>query len=194
MTVNQVVEAVLRSAVFFRASGGGVTFSGGEPTHKPVFLNGLIAAFESLGVDMVMETSGDFSWDAVACSLPRLSMIFADIKHMDSAMHRTMTGRPNRRILQNIKALGALGVETVVRVPLIPGFNDGEENLTATAAFVGSAFADAQIEVLPYHNLASGKYAALGSEMPLFSLPDETAVQRAREIIASSGVKTVDLR
>lgn len=194
MTVDQVVDAAMRSAVFFRASGGGVTFSGGEPTGQPDFLNALIQAFDALGVDMAIETSGDFYWDAMSRSLSLLSMIFVDIKHMDSGMHRRMTGRPNLGILQNIKAIGGLGVRTVVRVPLIPGFNDGEENLAATAEFVKAYCAGGMIEVLPYHKMASGKYVELGLEIPDFSEPRESELQRAKRIMEASGATIVDFR
>lgn len=194
MTVREVVRIVMRNAVFFRASGGGVTFSGGEATAQPEFLKGLIDAFEELGTDMALETAGIFRWADLAAHLPRLSLTFADIKHMDTAVHRRLTGSGNSEILQNIRRMGLAGIPVVIRIPLIPGMNDSGENLRKTARFAGAAVPGCAIEILPYHDYAVSKYHALGLEPPAFDVPTREEVSRALEIIASEGIATVAYR
>lgn len=194
MTVAEVVSRVLRSAVFFRASGGGVTFSGGEPGFQPEFLCGLIDAFDELGMDMAIETSGCFPWEALAQHLKKLSLIFVDIKQMDDRTHKAVTGAGNEAIHENIRRIGGLGIRTVVRIPLIKGINASEENLRETARFVRAAVPNGMIEILPYHNFASAKYTALGLNAPAFEVPTENEMANARAIIEKEGVRTTEFR
>jgi len=194
MTVAEVVSRVLRSAVFFRASGGGVTFSGGEPGFQPEFLCGLIDAFDELGVDMAIETSGCFPWEEISEHLKKLSLIFVDIKQMDDRIHKAVTGAGNVAIQENIRRIGGLGIRTVVRIPLIKGINDSEENLRETARFVREAVPDGMIEILPYHIFASAKYTALGLDVPIFEVPTEDEMAHARANIEKEGVLTVEFR
>lgn len=194
MTALQVVERVMRDGVFFRASGGGVTFSGGEATEQPEFLKALIEAFGVLGVDMALETACTFRWEDLSGHLGGFSRIFADIKHMDANVHRQVTGRENTEILQNIRRIGTLGIPVTLRIPLIPGINDTAENLTATARFAAEAVPGAAIEVLPYHSLGTDKCRALAMTPPTFRVPDAAAVNAARRIIEAAGVETVSWR
>jgi len=194
MTVEEVVQRVLRSVVFFRASGGGVTFSGGEPGLQPDFLNALIDAFDELGIDMAIETSGYFSWDALSQHLRKLTLIFVDIKHMDDRTHQNVTGTSNEMIQENIRRIGGLGIRTVVRIPLIKGINAGEENLRETARFIKEAIPEGLIEILPYHNFGYDKYIALGRNAPVFEVPTDDEVAYAKEIIEKEGVRTVEFR
>lgn len=194
MTVEEVVQRVLRSAVFFRASGGGVTFSGGEPALQPGFLRALIDAFDDLGVDMAIETSGSFRWEELEHHIRKLSLVFVDIKHMDNVVHRSVTGKGNGDILENIKRIGRLRVRTIIRIPLIKGINDDEENLVETARFIREAVPEAQIEILPYHNFGSGKYSSLGLVPPMFEVPAAKDVERAQSIIEKAGMRTIEFR
>ncbi len=194
MTVEEVIQRVLRSAAFFRASGGGVTFSGGEPAHQPGFLRALIDAFDDLGVDMAIETSGSFRWEELEHHIRKLSLVFADIKHMDDLVHRSVTGKGNREILENIKRIGRLGVRTIIRIPLIKGINDDAENLVETARFIREAAPEAQIEILPYHNFGSGKYSSLGLAAPTFEVPTAMDVERVQKIIEKAGMRTIEFR
>lgn len=194
MTVGEVLGRVLRSAVFFRESGGGVTFSGGEPGFQPDFLKALIDACDELGVDMALETSGYFRWEEISHHMGKLSLVFVDIKHMDDSVHQRLTGRGNREIQENIRRIGALGIRTVIRVPLIKGINDSDFNLRETAGFVRAAVPGGVIEILPYHDLATSKYIALGLNPPGFQAPTDSDMAGARKIIEKEGVQTVEFR
>lgn len=155
MTVAQVVVRVMRHGVFFRASGGGVTFSGGEATAQPEFLLGLMDAFEAQGVDLALETACTFSWDRLGAHMPRFGRIFADLKHLDDGLHRRYTGQGSGMVLENLKRLGALGPVVTVRLPLIPGVNDDRPHLEAVARFMGLYLPDSTLELLPYHALGA---------------------------------------
>ena len=192
MSVTEVVSKVMGHGIFFRASGGGVTFSGGEAACQPEFLKALIEAFDDLGVDMALETACSFRWETLAHHLGRLSLIFADIKHMDDSIHRSLTGQGNAEILENIGHLGQLGIRMVIRIPLIPGVNDDEINLIETARFVRTVLPGTPIEILPYHNFGMSKYQALGLTAPVFEVPDRDDVARARTWIEREGVATTD--
>lgn len=192
LTVASVVAKVMRGAPFFRASGGGVTFSGGEACSQPEFLAALIEAFDDLGIDMTLETCGVFAWEPLAAHLGRLSLVFVDIKHMDDISHRRLTGRGNTEILANIRRMGELGLRTIIRIPLVPGANDDRLNLERTAAFVRQAVPDGCIEILPYHNYGDHKYRDLGLTPPTFAIPTAEAIRAARNCIEQAGVATVD--
>jgi pyruvate formate lyase activating enzyme len=192
MSVKDVLSVVERDRVFYRQSGGGVTFSGGEPLAQPTFLRELVEACWAAGLPMALETCGRFSWATAKDILARMELVFLDIKHMDPTVHRQMTGSDNHLILQNAIHIAREGIPLVIRVPLIPTINDGAENLTATAAFVSGDLAGALgVEVLPYHTLGKGKYRPIGLEYQLNHLvPPQTAdVARAREILLDCGVE-----
>ena len=144
----------------FLLANGGVTLSGGEPLAQPDFLIDLMRSLQPL--HLALETSGQAPLPVfqAACGLADLVMV--DIKHMDAAEHRRWTGADNRRILANIAWLKAQAIPFIVRVPLIPGVNDGADNLAATAAFLAGAPALSHVELLPYNTLAGSKYASVG--------------------------------
>lgn len=191
MTVAQVVDRVMRHRVFFRASGGGVTFSGGEATAQPAFLLGLMDAFEAQGVDLALETACTFSWDRLGAHMPRFGRIYADLKHLDDGLHRRYTGQGSGLVLENLKRLGALGPVVTVRLPLVPGVNDARPHLEAVARFMGLHLPDSTLEILPYHALGAGKYAALGLPPPVFAAPAPEALAAARALLEARGVAVV---
>lgn len=191
MTVKQVVDKVLRGAVFFRTSGGGVTFSGGEAATQPAFLNALVDAFDDLCIDMVLETSGHFEWELMEPALKKMGMVFMDIKHMDPSTHREATGVGNTQILQNIRRVADIGVPVVIRIPLIKGVNDSAGNLRNTARFILESCPGTPVEILPYHAFGVGKYRALGLEEPVFVSPSDEEVAAARGVMEAEGVRTI---
>jgi pyruvate formate lyase activating enzyme len=188
--VGEVLQVVLKDRAFYRRSGGGVTLSGGEPTLQAEFSEALFAACQRQGLDTAIETCGYTSFALLARLAAHLDLILYDVKHMDRDAHRRLTGVPNDLILDNLKRLGALDVPVIVRVPVIPGYNDGPENLTATAAFVASVPSVRAVELLPYHNYGSGKYAHCGREYPLpdVTLPSRERMRELSAIIEAAGV------
>lgn len=192
----EVLAVVERDRVFYRQSGGGVTFSGGEALFQAAFLRELVEGCWAAGLSMVLETCGYWSWAAVRDILSRMDQVFFDIKHMNPAIHRQMTGVDNELVLENATRIAREGIPLVIRMPLIPTINDSVENLAATAAFVSEKLGGAaSVEVLPYHTLGKGKYPAIGLEYSLDHLapPSPTDVARAKEVLMGSGIEVTIL-
>lgn len=196
MSVGEILKQVKRDMIFFRESGGGVTFSGGEPTFQQDFLRTLVNAHMDMGIDMAIETSGFFVWEEVKGILEKLDQIFVDIKHMDTKKHKSLTGVDNELILENIKKMGSLNQDVVVRIPLIKGINDDRENIADTAAFVMQYVPEGKIEVLPYHDLGVHKYDALGLNRykNRFDTPAKQEIDAVKQAIAGMGVAVTDYK
>lgn len=194
LTVENVLSVVERDRVFYRQSGGGVTFSGGEALAQPGFLRKVTEQCWKLGISMVLETSGLFSWNQCGDILARMGMVFLDIKHMDPDVHKRMTGVENQNILRNGIRLVRNHIPLVVRVPLIPTINDGVENIKATAAFMSENLKGALgVEVLPYHNLGKGKFKPIGLEYQLDHIdpPQASALAEVKEIFSEFGIEVL---
>lgn len=164
MDVDDVLREVGRDAIFYTRSGGGLTLSGGEPLAQPAFAAELLRRYKSgyVGVHTSMETCGEASWDDVALVAPHVDLFLYDLKHMDPFEHRRLTGAGNERILENATRLAATGASIVVRLPLLPGQNDDEENLQRTAEFARLVLRVDRVDLLPYHRLGEPKYKRLG--------------------------------
>jgi pyruvate formate lyase activating enzyme len=194
MSVEEVLSVIERDRVFYRQSGGGVTFSGGEALAQPEFLGHLVDRCWAGGISMALETCGHFSWTRCQELLTRMELIFLDVKHMDPQIHRQVTGTDNQIIQRNAVRIAQEGMPLVIRVPLIPTINDGAGNLRATADFVSKHLGGVLgVEVLPYHTLGKGKYSALSLPYELDHLgpPPAAEVARAREIFQDAGVEVV---
>ncbi|WDP90351.1 MAG: glycyl-radical enzyme activating protein [Desulfobacter sp.] len=168
MTVDQVVSQAVRDKVFFEVSGGGVTFSGGEPALFPEFLGRAAEALKERGIHVLVETCGLFDMDQFEARVyPHLDLIYFDIKLMAPEAHRQYCGRSNRLILENFQILYRRylngGVPVVPRTPLIPGITDTRENLSAILDFYRSQKVRAA-RLLPYHPLWREKHTKLGIE------------------------------
>ncbi len=162
LTVDQVVDIVNRDTVYYRNSGGGVTFSGGEPTRQPQFLTACLQKCKEMGIHTAIDTSGFVQWPVLEKMLPHIDLFLFDVKHMDSAVHKELTGVGNELILQNLRYLSEHGKSIWIRVPLIPGRNDSEDNLRKVADFVRPLRGVERITLLPYNNAASAKYGFIG--------------------------------
>ncbi len=168
MTVGDVMAEVERDRPFYTTSQGGVTFSGGEPTMQPEFLIAALKEAHARGLHTAIETCAQVSRETWAAVIEHVDLILTDIKHMDSARHKELTGVSNGRILGNLKMAANMGKNLRIRVPLIPGCNDGPENILATSEFVGSLGAAVEgLDILPYHRLGEPKWAQLDREYPL---------------------------
>lgn len=164
-TCGQLLKRVLKDRPFYRKSGGGVTASGGEPTLQTDFLVGFFDALKREGISTALETNGCFSSEMLDRLVPCTDTFLYDIKHMDSAIHERFTGVPNELILQNIYKLAVqYRAHVILRMPLIPGFNDDDDNLKATARFACRLSQDGtlhEVHLLKFHNMASNKYESL---------------------------------
>ena len=179
-TVEELLEEVDKDRLLYETSGGGVTLSGGEPAMQPGFALALLGAFKERGYHIALDTSGHAEWGVLEKVMADADLVLYDLKHMDSFTHEEITGVPNRLILANLERAAGSGKTLVVRVPVIPGYNDSPENFTAMAGFLGGLRGVEAVELLPYHNLGTPKYNALGRGYPLEGLqtpePEELSV------------------
>jgi len=190
MTVEEVVAEVLKDRIFFDESGGGVTFSGGEPLWQAGFLRRLLSACRNLGIHTAVDTSGLASWEDLAAVAELTDLILYDIKMMDDGVHQTYTGVSNRPILANLRRLGAVHRRIWVRVPVIPGINDSQENLEATARLAASAEGVERVCLLPYHPLGEDKLRRLGRDSILTELsrPSTARMENLVNMVEATGV------
>lgn len=193
---NEILKEIQKDRLFYTISGGGITFSGGEATDQPEFLNYLTKQIYDMGYSMAIETSGYFDFETVRQSLERMDMIFMDLKHFDSDVHEQYTGVRNEIILKNMKKLQELPGEIIIRIPTIGGVNNDEDNIRRSAAFVHMNLPKAKIELLPYHKFGMIKYEAIGMtcENEEFYSPSVEEMNHLREIVADEGVELADFR
>lgn len=178
-----------RDRELFRDSGGGVTFTGGEPLLQAPFLCEVMDGLD--GIHKVVETSGYAPEEAFRSVLERADCLLFDIKLADSELHRQFTGVGNERILQNLRILIASGKAFVARIPLIPGVNDTRENMEATASLLQCAPGLRRVELLRYNLVAGAKYPMLGlSYRPPF---DENQVPAVHDVFTGRGMKLIVL-
>ena len=190
MSVRDILEQIERDAIFFRASGGGVTFSGGEPTFQLPFLRSLSQGLYDAGISLAIETCGYFDWEGARDIFEKMDHVFLDIKHMDERIHQSLTGVSNEIIIQNAQHIHDTGVSLTIRIPVVPDINGTPENFAATANFLKTKLPQASLELLPYHDLGNEKYRAIGLQghCSNFIIPDETFMRKAESFFRESGI------
>ena len=151
MAASEVMTEVRKDVIFYDQSGGGATFSGGEPLMQPEFLLGLLEACRAEGIRTAVDTTCYAAPEVVQDIARPADLFLCDIKHMNSERHREYTGVGNGRILENIAMLARAGKEIFIRVPIVPGFNDDRINIEATARFVQGLKTVRRIDILPYN-------------------------------------------
>jgi pyruvate formate lyase activating enzyme len=161
MTVAQVMDEIERDVPFYDESGGGATFSGGEPLLQADFLRELLRTCKARGIHTVVDTCGFAPWEVLDGVRAHVDLFLYDLKLMDDTRHRKFTGVSNALILSNLLALSQRGHDIIIRLPLIPGVNDGEENLRKMGSFAAALPHLIRVDVLPYHGLADEKYGRL---------------------------------
>jgi pyruvate formate lyase activating enzyme len=182
-----------RDIPFYDESGGGVTFSGGEPLMQPTFLSALLKECRRQEIHTVVDTSGFANWNVIEKIRVDVDLFLYDLKHMDSIRHREVTGVPNEVILENLRRLSAVGAKCIIRIPLIPGINDDENNLVESGKFLASLSNIENVELMGYHDIAQAKYEALDREYPLIGTqpPTQTDMYNAAKILQRHGLNVV---
>lgn len=192
VTVGEVIAKVAQDLPYYRRSGGGLTLSGGECLCQPEFAAALLrAAKEEYGMSTAIESTACASYEKIKLLLPYLDWYLMDIKHTDPIKHKEFTGRDNALILENAKRLANDAKNLVVRVPVIPTFNDSETEILGIARFASSLGSVKQIHLLPYHRLGYDKYVGLGREYKMGSLepPSKEKMQILKAIAESTGLQ-----
>lgn len=162
---GELAARLLRDREFLERSGGGVTFSGGEPLAQPEFFQALCDGLP--GIHKAVETSGFAPEEVYREMLRRVDLVYQDLKHADPERHRELTGRDNAPILNNLELLKSSGKPFVIRIPVIPGCNGDMDNMEACAGLVSGAENLLQVQLLPYNPAAPAKYRAAGREFGL---------------------------
>lgn len=184
-----VMAEIKKDLPFYDTSGGGVTFSGGEPLLQPAFLLELLRACGNLQIHRTVDTTG-FAPTGVLLEVARHTELFLyDLKHMASSVHKAYTGVGNELILDNLAALCRAGRPVRVRIPLVAGVNDDETNIRRTAAFLAALPGIEGVDLLPYHSIGRGKYRKLAMDYSGADLmaPDQEHIKRLVEILNGSG-------
>ncbi len=182
MSVVEIMKEIEKEQIFFDQSGGGVTFSGGEPLMHPEFLIQLLDECGKLGIHRAVDTAGLVKSEILLEVARRTDLFLFDLKMMDSENHRKWIGVPNEKILENLRILADTGAKIIIRIPLVGGVNDDEKNMTETARFVAALSGEKkEVNLLPYHKIAQPKYLRLGKpdNFTLLEEPGKDSQQRA---------------
>lgn len=167
VSVNEVLAEVERDVVFFDESGGGVTFSGGEPLAQPEFLLELLRGCGDLEVHRAVDTSGYAPQKVLLQAAEHTDLFLYDLKMADDAKHREHTSVGVELIYNNLRALCDTDAAIHIRIPVIPGITDTAANMAAIRAFLESLPRKLPVKFLPYHSAAVDKYTRHGMKPPL---------------------------
>lgn len=193
MTVPDLLKELLKDRIYYQSSGGGVTFSGGEPLMQPGFTAEALEACRLAGLSTAIETCGFAPWTTAAPVFKQADLILYDIKHMDSAQHQLLTGVPNGQILENLtRIVTELKKPVWLRLPLISGINDSEDEIHQITQLARSLGPSIQaIWLLTYHNLGLSKLEALGlppGPMQEYTAPTPEHLEKLQNIFTNYGL------
>jgi len=193
ISVEEVIEIVKKDALFYRNSGGGITLSGGEPCCQPLFAINLLEQSHQCGFHTTLDTTGYAPWEVFESIVRHADLVLYDIKHVDPQRHKELTGVDNKLILDNLKRIILQKIQVIVRVPLIPGLNDSDDNIRRLGEFVVDLDSRIEVDLLPYHPLGTSKYSRLGREYMLSGTVQfrEEEVEKIQQRLKSYGLNVV---
>lgn len=182
-TISELVKEVEKDQMFYEQSGGGVTLSGGEVMTQDIdYLEKLVQAFNRKGISVVIDTSGIAPYESFERLLPYVDRFLYDLKFIDSHTHKKYTGAPNRRVLENLKKLSDAGATISLRLIQVDGLNNSEETVEKTIKWLKDNHIHVdEVNLLPYHEFGSDKYARLGKECQLFTKPSEDTLEKTKK-------------
>lgn len=191
VTVEELCREVEKDLVFIRETAGGVTFTGGEPLLQDAFLEVLTGEMKQRGIHTCIDTSGYVHRNVMAKFLYCTDLFLYDLKTMDDKQHIRHTGVSNRIILENLTMLADSGSRVTVRIPLVPGFNDGGEDMNRIMEFLHSLSNAPAVEILPFHSYAKSKYNRFRKEYKFGQIPEpgQAALEAVRSAFYGSGLR-----
>ena len=191
--VSDLEQVVSKERVFIEESGGGITFSGGEPLMQHKFVLEALKRFRELELHTCLDTSGQTSPGVIDSVLPYTNLFLLDIKHMSEDLHKQHTGVSNRQILGNYKRILESGRAVQLRIPVIPGYNDSADELKAMRDYIVANRRDnlKRIDLLPYHKIGSSKYARFGMEYRMNGVeqPSAERMKEVKKFFEETGIK-----
>lgn len=187
-SLESCMKEIREDTAFYSRSGGGVTLSGGEVLLQADFASQLLRQCQEEGIHTAVESNLCFPAETVEKIASWLDLAMADIKHMDSKAHKHATGHENQQVLDNLRLLDSRGIPTIVRTPIIPGFNDEEENIRATAEFLKDLQNLRYYELLSYNPMGNDKRRRLGYSVPEISIPRKDTMIHLASIARQSGI------
>jgi pyruvate formate lyase activating enzyme len=188
LTVEELVAEVARDRAFYEESGGGVTFSGGEPFEQADFLLACLRACRGSGIHTAVDTSGHAPREVILGAAEMTDLFLYDLKLLDESEHRKLVGIPLEPVLENLRALDAAGAEIWIRFPLIPGVTDSKANVEALGSMVAS-LRTRRVHVLPFHRTAADKYARIERRWDHSDLAASgESTKRAAEVLSQMGL------
>ena len=189
VTAEEVVEEVIKDMPFYRRSGGGITLSGGEPLMQADFASKILRLCKERNISTAIEISGFADKNDFTKVLRYTDFIYYDLKHMDSKKHKAGVGVGNEMILENLNRI-PMNMTVIVRVPIVPGYNDSRKNILDTAEFVEKLNKVKKIELLPYNKLGVSKYERLGKKylLPNIELPSHEEMSRLKNVVETCGI------
>jgi len=195
MSVEEVMEEVLRDRPFYESSEGGVTLTGGEPSLQHEFTRGILTRCKERGIHTAIETCGEISWTMIESLLPLIDLVMMDIKLVTPEKHLEATGRSNERIMANARNLARTTKPLIFRTPIVPTVNDSDEEFGKIVSFVKElttlhSGSKITYELLPFHQLATDKYAAVGMEYAAATLapPPRARMRELTDIAERVGI------
>ena len=190
MSVVQVMAEIEQDIPFYDESGGGVTFSGGEPLSQLDFLLALLQACKEKEIRTAVDTCGFAPRETLEDVREYVDLFLYDLKLMDDARHREFTGVSNESILRNLRILSRQGHNIFLRVPIIPGINDDDENMCQTGAFAAALPHLDRVDILPYHHAAAEKYRRLNKVygLPQSRPPSDKRMAEIAQILRGFGL------
>jgi pyruvate formate lyase activating enzyme len=203
LTPEEVFQEVAKDTVFYDTSGGGVTFSGGEPIAQAKFVKEAAVLCRRAGIHVALDTCGAVAWEEYEQVLKEVDLVLYDLKILDQERHRVSTGMDNKLILDNARHISKSGIPMWIRTPVIPGFTADHENIASLGEFISSELPSVERwELLAYTNLGQPKYHRLEQPYALEGVPLVTqaemeaiysvAVQRAEMAVWSGATRIQD--
>ncbi len=191
VTVAEVLDEVKKDMPYYRRSGGGLTLSGGEMLCQSEFAYALLREAKAASINTAVETTAFSSYDKIEKLLPYIDTVLMDIKHTDSKKHEKFTTMPNERILENAAKIAKKAKKLIIRVPVIPTFNDTEQEISSIAKFVSGLEGVEEINLLPYHRFGEDKYKGLGREYPMgdAQTPTDEHMEKLKAVAERYGLK-----
>lgn len=192
MSVQQLIRELKKDATTYRHSGGGITLSGGEPLVQSDFASQLLKGCKAQGWNTAMETTGVGSREAIDQVIPYVDTVLLDIKHMNRDKHKEYTGVTNDLVLKNAREIAKIS-KTVVRVPVIPGFNYSVEEIKNIADFAKTLTGVQTVHLLPYHSFGENKYGLMGREYTLKELKNMSPkdLEECKKAVEDCGLQCI---